>query len=73
MSNLILSTAIGKSCLHHNKGKIMKSSKLPIQASPVERTITGTPMSINNGVEPSFLFAIPAAISAGKAIYNALK
>ena len=53
----------------------MKSPKLPKQAAPVERTITGTPMSSKNGVEPSFpwLAAIPAAISAGKAIYNAIK
>ncbi|MEH1865822.1 MAG: hypothetical protein V7K69_12565 [Nostoc sp.] len=32
----------------------MKSSKLPIQAAPVERTIVGTPMSSGNGVDPSF-------------------
>lgn len=36
--------------------KIMKSSKLPVQAAPVERTVTGTPMSSENGVDPSFGF-----------------
>jgi hypothetical protein len=51
----------------------MKSSKLPIQSYPVERTITGASMSSGDGVEPSWLWAIPAAISAGKAIYNAIK
>ncbi len=34
--------------------KMMKSSKLPIQAVPVERTVTGVPMSNQNGVDPSF-------------------
>ena len=33
--------------------KIMKSSKLPIQAVPVERTVTGVRMSNQNGVDPS--------------------
>ena len=52
----------------------MRRSKLPNQTAPVERSATGTRMSSNNGVEPSFLWAaIPAAISAGKAIYNAVK
>ncbi|MDJ0675999.1 MAG: hypothetical protein QNJ36_11555 [Calothrix sp. MO_167.B42] len=31
----------------------MKPSKLPIQAAPVERTITGALMSSGNGVEAS--------------------
>lgn len=31
----------------------MNSSKLPIQAAPVERTITGTRISNQNGVEAS--------------------
>jgi len=31
----------------------MKLSKLPIQAAPVERTITGAPMSSGNSVEAS--------------------
>jgi hypothetical protein len=31
----------------------MKSSKLPIQAAPVERTITGARISSQNGVEAS--------------------
>ncbi|NER98261.1 MAG: hypothetical protein F6J86_31290 [Symploca sp. SIO1B1] len=33
--------------------KMMKSSKLPIQAVPVERTVTGVPMSNQNGVDAS--------------------
>ncbi|NEO78076.1 hypothetical protein [Moorena sp. SIO4G3] len=33
--------------------KMMKSSKLPIQAAPVERTVTGASMSSDNGVDPS--------------------
>jgi hypothetical protein len=33
--------------------KSRKSSKLPIQAAPVVRTIAGTPMSSGNGVEAS--------------------
>ncbi|NEN88983.1 MAG: hypothetical protein F6K48_08680 [Okeania sp. SIO3H1] len=37
--------------------KMMKSSKLPIQAVPVERTVTGVPMSNQNGVDPSFDWA----------------
>ena len=32
----------------------MKSSKLPIQAAPVERNITGAAISNQNGVDPSF-------------------
>lgn len=32
----------------------MKRSKLPLQAAPVERTIAGTPMSNQSGVDPSF-------------------
>ena len=32
----------------------MKSSKLPIQSAPIERTLTGAPMSKNSGVDPSF-------------------
>lgn len=32
----------------------MKSAKLPIQAAPVERTITGAAMSSQDGVDPSF-------------------
>ncbi|NER98262.1 MAG: hypothetical protein F6J86_31295 [Symploca sp. SIO1B1] len=32
---------------------MMKSSKLPIQAAPVERTVTGVPMSNQNGVDAS--------------------
>jgi len=31
----------------------MKPSKLPIQAAPIERTITGAPMSSDNSVEAS--------------------
>jgi hypothetical protein len=31
----------------------MKSSKFPIQAAPVERTITGAHVSSQNGVEAS--------------------
>jgi hypothetical protein len=31
----------------------MKTSKLPIQAAPVERTITGAAISNQNGVEAS--------------------
>ena len=47
--------------------------KLPKQTAPVQRSITGASMSSKNGVEPSVPFwAIPAAISAGKAIYNAV-
>ncbi|NEN88981.1 MAG: hypothetical protein F6K48_08670 [Okeania sp. SIO3H1] len=34
--------------------KMMKSSKLPIQAAPVERTVTGVSMSNQNGIDPSF-------------------
>ncbi|MGJ5675477.1 MAG: hypothetical protein ACR9NN_17990 [Nostochopsis sp.] len=34
----------------------MKTSKLPIQAAPVERNITGTAISNQNGVEASGLF-----------------
>ncbi len=30
-----------------------KSSKLPVQAAPVVRTIAGAPMSNQSGVEPS--------------------
>ena len=33
--------------------KMMKSSKLPIQAAPVQRNITGVSMSSQNGVDPS--------------------
>ena len=32
----------------------MKRSKLPIQATPVERNITGAAMSNGNGVDPSW-------------------
>ncbi|MBU7586459.1 MAG: hypothetical protein KAF91_26945 [Nostoc sp. TH1S01] len=32
----------------------MKSSRLPIQSAPVERTITGAAVSNGNGVDPSF-------------------
>jgi hypothetical protein len=38
---------------NQKRRKIMKSSKLPIQAAPVERTITGTRISSQNGVEAS--------------------
>lgn len=34
----------------------MKTSKLPIQAAPVERTITGAAISNQNGVEASWSF-----------------
>ncbi|MFP4575220.1 MAG: hypothetical protein ACLFT9_06300 [Coleofasciculus sp.] len=34
----------------------MKSSKLPIQAAPVERTITGAAISNPNGVEANGVF-----------------
>jgi hypothetical protein len=34
--------------------KFMKSCKLPIQAAPVERTIVGTPMANESGIDPSF-------------------
>ncbi|NEN88982.1 MAG: hypothetical protein F6K48_08675 [Okeania sp. SIO3H1] len=33
---------------------MMKSSKLPIQAAPAERTVTGVSMSNQNGIDPSF-------------------
>ncbi|AOX03854.1 hypothetical protein BJP34_34425 [Moorena producens PAL-8-15-08-1] len=33
--------------------KMIKSSKLPIQAAPIERTVTGASMSSDNGVDPS--------------------
>lgn len=33
----------------------MKRSKLPVQAAPVERTTTGTPISSQSGVDPSGL------------------
>ncbi len=32
----------------------MKSSKLPVQAAPIERTIVGAAMSSGDGVDPSF-------------------
>ncbi len=32
----------------------MKSCKLPIQSAPVERTIVGTPMANESGIDPSF-------------------
>ncbi len=34
--------------------KSTKSSKLPVQATPVERNVTGAAMSSENGVDPSF-------------------
>ena len=52
-----------------NKQKILKSSKLPIQAAPVERNITGACMSSDKGVDPSLLGALTSLIPiAGKAI-----
>ncbi len=38
-----------------NNDKIRKSSKLPIQAAPVERAVTGASMSSEKGVDPSLL------------------
>lgn len=53
-----------------NNDKIRKSSKLPIQAAPVERTVTGASMSGDKGVDPSFWGALASTLLpvAAKAI-----
>ncbi|MGL5059153.1 MAG: hypothetical protein ACRC62_04150 [Microcoleus sp.] len=43
----------------------MKSSKLPIQAAPVERTIAGARISSHNGVEASGWFDILKKVGTG--------
>ncbi|NEO78075.1 hypothetical protein [Moorena sp. SIO4G3] len=42
--------------------KMMKSSKLPIQAAPVERTVIGASMSSDNGVDPSLWTALASTL-----------
>jgi len=46
----------------HSEQKMMKSSKLPIQAAPVERTVTGASMSSDNGVDPSLWGALASTL-----------
>ena len=41
----------------------MKSPKLPKQAAPVERTITGASLSTESGVDPSFWGALARIVS----------
>ena len=52
----------------------MKRSKLPIQAAPVARNITGAPMSNGNGVDPSINWGRLAknAIKYGPGVVNAI-
>ena len=52
----------------------MKSSKLPLQSAPVERTVTGATLSTQSGVDPSFWGALASTLLpiAGKAISGLL-
>jgi hypothetical protein len=64
----VLGEQTKKTTKSQNQEKIMKSSKLsklPIQAAPVERTITGAPVSSENGVEASGWWDIIKGVGSG--------
>ncbi|HEY9893387.1 MAG TPA: hypothetical protein V6D37_16660 [Candidatus Sericytochromatia bacterium] len=48
--------------------------KLPKQSAPVERTITGTPISSNNGVEAQWLkTAVDLVTKVGPGIWEVFR